>query len=291
MTILQIQYFLEIARCKNISEAARNLYITQPTLGRQISNMEKELNMQLMIRSNQGIRLTPAGLALQNQFSHLMEVYREGIQQAEAASRGFSGKLSIGVLDGLKIDGIIPTMFEYFENHYPNIEIQVHRMSFGELLDGVLHHELDAAISLDVNFPEHSKLRVQNIKPYEAAFVVPRRHPLAKKERLDFADFQGVPMAIVDRDDCSYGVEHLRELFYKNAGFYPNFEFFSSMKDVLLWIESGAKCAILNLEMQIVDSALVKVYPFRAEEDTNIQIASLRENHNIALQLLYEYYF
>ena len=291
MTILQIKYFLEIARCKNISEAARNLYMTQPTLGRQITNMEKELNMKLMIRSNKGSRLTPAGLALQEKFAQVLEVYREGIRQAEAASRGFSGKLTLGVLDGLKIDHVIPPLLEYFEKNYPNIRIEIQQLSFGELLDGVVHHGLDAAISLDVNFLDHSELCLQNIKPYHPAFVVPKRHFLAKREALTFSDFKGVPLAIVDREDCSVGVEYLMNLFYEKAGFYPEFTFSSSMKDVLLWIESGAKCALLNMEMKIVDSALVKVYPLSEEADRNVQMASLKENQNVALKLLRDYYF
>lgn len=291
MNLLQIRYFLEIARCKNISEAARNLYITQPTLGRQITNMETELNMQLMIRSNKGIRLTPAGLVLQETFTQMMEVYREGVRQAESASRGFSGRLSVGVLDGLRVDDIIPAMLDYFDFNYPDISIRIHRLSFRELAEGVLHRELDAAISLDVCFPPHPELRLRSLMPYRGTFVVPKKHPLARKKTLDFADFKGVPLAIVDVDECSPGVEHIRKVFYENAGFYPEFTFYSSMRDVLLWIESGAKCAVLNDRMQIVDSALVKSYPVPVEEDTNIQNASLCDNRNVALRLMLEYYF
>lgn len=47
MNISQIRYFLEVARCKNLTKAAQNLHITQPTLGRQISTIESDLNAQL----------------------------------------------------------------------------------------------------------------------------------------------------------------------------------------------------------------------------------------------------
>ena len=48
MTVDQIRYFLEIAQCGNLTEASVNLHLTQPTLSRQLTNMERELNMQLL---------------------------------------------------------------------------------------------------------------------------------------------------------------------------------------------------------------------------------------------------
>lgn len=85
MTLVQIRYFLEVARCKNISEAEKHLFITQPTLGRQLTAIESELNMQLMIRSNKGIQLTPAGIVLQEEFFKeplrrvIEETHRQGM--------------------------------------------------------------------------------------------------------------------------------------------------------------------------------------------------------------------
>ena len=167
MTISQVQYFLEVADCRNISEAARHLFITQPTLGRQLTSMEKELNMQLIIRSNHGI------------------------------------------LDGLNVNDIIPKVIEYFEETFPQIELNIRRMSFGEILDGLSHRWLDTAISLDVNFLSRPELEKYDLKPYIPAFAVPVSHPLAQKESLDFKDFRDVPLAIVDQDECAFGVKRI----------------------------------------------------------------------------------
>ena len=63
MTVDQIRYFLEIAKCRSLLDASKNLHITQPTLSRQMSNIEKDLNVQLFFRTNHGMKLTPAGAA------------------------------------------------------------------------------------------------------------------------------------------------------------------------------------------------------------------------------------
>jgi hypothetical protein len=115
---------------------------------------------------------------------------------------------------------------------------------------------------------------------------------LAKKSRLEYCDFYGVPLAIVDREDCKAGVTLIEELCRKHGGFYPNLYFTSSMKDAVLWVESGKKCAIFNMEMQIADSDVVKMYPIEAArgEDTYIQLAFMEKNDNLALRLLKEFY-
>lgn len=290
MTLVQIQYFLEVARCKNISEAAKHLFITQPTLGRQLTAIESELNMQLMIRSNKGIQLTPAGIVLQEEFEKVIACYKNGIERAGQANRGFSGTLTIGVLEELNVIDFIPGAVDYFEKNYPNIDVLVKRMSFGGLLDGLHHDELDAVISLDVNFMGQPGLKISNLKPYTPAFIVPCSHPLAKKETVDFSDFRDVPLAIVDREDCSEGVGKIEKLFLECGGFYPRFYFTTSMKDAVLWLETGKKCAVLNMDMQIADSRQVRVYPIFNDDETNIQLASREGNGNLALRLLEEYF-
>lgn len=289
MTLSQIQYFLEVARCKNISEAAKHLFITQPTLGRQLTAIESELNMQLMIRSNKGIRLTPAGLVLQEEFEKVISCYKNGVERARFASQGFSGTLSIGILEQLKIADLIPAAIDYFEHNYPGIDIHIQRMSFKELLDGIYDGKLDAGISLDVNFAKQPDLQIQNLKEYHPAFAVPASHFLAEKEQVDYPDFEGVPLAIVDKEDCAVGVDTVTKLFQEKGGFYPEFYFTTSMKDAALWVESGKKCALINMEMQVADSPDVKMYPFE-DQDCYIQLASKIGNENMALRLLREFY-
>lgn len=290
MTITQIQAFLEVARCKNISEAAKRLYITQPALGRQLTAIERELNMQLMIRSNRGIRLTPAGIVLQEELEKAMEHVNVGISKAQQASHGYVGNLTIGVLEELDITDELFDIISYFEQNYPNINIKFKRKSFGGLVDGLYAEMLDAVISLSVNFLGCKGLEVRDIRDCETAFAVPVEHPLARKEQLTFSDFRGVPLAIVDRDDCAEGVKFVEQTFYERGGFYPDFYFTTSMKDAMLWVESGKKCAIINMDMTVAKSKHVKMYPFKEDTHFCIQLAAKPGNENYAVHLLNEYF-
>lgn len=290
MTITQIQAFLEVARCKNISEAAKRLYITQPALGRQLTAIERELNMQLMIRSNRGVRLTPAGIVLQEELEKAMEHVKTGISKAEQASYGYSGNLTIGLLEELDIMDELVDVITYFEQNYPNINVKFKRNSFKALVDGLYDGSLDAAISLSINFLGCKGLELQDIRPCTPAFAVPISHPLAQKEILEFSDFRGIPLAVVDRDDCSEGVKFVEETFYKAAGFYPDFYFTTSQKDAMFWVESGKKCSVINMDMSVAKSKHVKMYPFEDNSGFSIQLASKTGNESYPLHLLNEYF-
>ncbi|WKY48181.1 LysR family transcriptional regulator [Eubacteriaceae bacterium ES3] len=266
MNISQIEYFLETAKCLNISKAAQNLFITQPTLGRQISKIETELNTLLFIRSNKGLTLTPAGIVLYEEFSKIIDDYGQAVKKATLASQCIAGVLNIGIVDGLEIKSFIPQMVTYFEINHPNIEIIFHRKSFFALLEDLNNGRLDASISFDFHLKEYPELKTIWIKKNIPAFIVPIKNPLSKKEKLTFSDFKDEPLAIVRKEECPSGVELVINSFLKNAGFYPRLHFLESMADVLLWVESGMRCALLNTDMVLKHSDVVKIYPFELEE-------------------------
>lgn len=291
MTLTQIQFFLEVARCKNISTAAEHLYTTQPGLSRQLTSMEQELNMQLLIRNNKGIRLTPAGQVLQEEFQKLMELYVESVQKAQIASWGYSDSISIGILEGLKIDGFLPRILDFFNSSYPQVHISIKRLTFGKLLEELRAGQLDAVISLDINFLGQNELVLCNLMPYRAMYFVPGQHPLAQRDSLTAADFKNVPLAIVEISDAAEGVEKVRQFFHQHGGFWPTFHFSATMKDALLWVESGSRCALLNDCVEVFDSTLVKTYPTEVPEENYLQFAYLKGNQNRMLKVLTEFLF
>ena len=81
MTITRLQCFVEAAKCKNFTQAARNLYIAQPNLSRQISLLEAELGVKLFIRANRSVRLTPAGRYLYSCIRDLPAAIEAALEQ------------------------------------------------------------------------------------------------------------------------------------------------------------------------------------------------------------------
>lgn len=76
MTIQQLQYVLEIARCGSASRAAKNLFLSQPNLSSAIKNLEQELGFPIFERTSAGMKLTPAGSRLAKEASVIMEPFK-----------------------------------------------------------------------------------------------------------------------------------------------------------------------------------------------------------------------
>ena len=97
MDIRVLRYFLTVAREESFSRAADALYLSQPTLSRQIREMEEELGTQLLVRTNRSVRLTPAGERVVPILERIVDCYRDLYSAAGEASSGLT-PLRLGVL-------------------------------------------------------------------------------------------------------------------------------------------------------------------------------------------------
>ena len=111
------------------------------------------------------------------------------------------------MLSGLKVESFLPDLLEHMEKYYPNVLIDIKRLSFRELMDQLSHHKLDLAFSLDVNFLDEKGIWTQNIVKYNPMFVFPKTSALAKKEKLVFSDFKDESLVIVNRQEAGAGVD------------------------------------------------------------------------------------
>lgn len=290
MTFVQISYFLEVARCLNITEAAKRLHITQPTLSRQITVMESELNMQLFIRGRNSLRLTPAGALLQTEMEAMMENYHQMIQRAEIASWGISGTLRIGILDGYNVSPILSPFVSWLEKEYPNIKIQMSRHTYSKLLELMYSGKLDVIISYSFHLQGHPDLDTMVLETTYPVLAMSKNHPLAAKESVTLADLEHEQFAIVREEECPNGPELIRRTFRDFAGVLPQFYWVDSMEDTILWVETGGKCAIFNTGMSAMYNPALKLYELPDIPSMGILLGWLPQNENEALALILDYF-
>ena len=137
MNDLQIKYFLKAAQRLNFSEAAKELFITQPALSQQITAIEKELNMQLFIRDKNKLRLTPAAIVLMQELPECTRRFQETIERAKIINDGYSAILKVGVLEGQFLSPNFRAAYRAFEECYPNVYIEFTTDSFAGLRKGL----------------------------------------------------------------------------------------------------------------------------------------------------------
>ncbi|MES3652430.1 LysR family transcriptional regulator [Staphylococcus saprophyticus] len=125
MELKTLQYFVRIAREESITRAANALHITQPTLSRQIKELEKELNVKLFKRSNHNIQLTDEGQLLKNRAEELLEMSNKIQEEFKVIDRSIEGNVYIGCGETKGME-VIANTFKDIHNEHPNIQFHIY---------------------------------------------------------------------------------------------------------------------------------------------------------------------
>lgn len=96
MELRVLEYFLAVARKESISKAAESLHLSQPTLSRQIRNLEEELGKQLLIRGNRRVTLTDEGRLLQKRAEEIVSLVNKAEKELSLSNEIIAGDVYIG---------------------------------------------------------------------------------------------------------------------------------------------------------------------------------------------------
>ena len=151
MELRVLQYFLAVAREQNISAAAQSLHLTQPTLSRQLKELEEELGKQLMVRGSRKITLTEDGMLLRKRAEEILELVDRTEKEVMQSDEAISGDIYIGTgeTDGVRQLARAATRLQ---KHYPAIRFHIasgdaadvcERLDKGLLDFGVLLGDID----------------------------------------------------------------------------------------------------------------------------------------------------
>lgn len=154
MKLIQIQYYLTVAEHMNFTSAAKALYVSQPALSQQISQLEDELGVQLFDRSKKKIQLTPAGVYFRNELQKVMADLERVKNQTILLHDHVHGKLKVGCFDGVVVDDFLPQFYEHVQTRYPDLEISLVRGSFQDMGKALNLDELDLVFTLDWDYKE-----------------------------------------------------------------------------------------------------------------------------------------
>ena len=120
MELRVLQYFLAVAREQNISAAAQSLHLTQPTLSRQLKELEEELGKQLMIRGNRKITLTEDGMLLRKRAEEILDLVGRTEKEIAQSDETISGDIYIGTGETDGVRQIARTAHQ-LQERYPGI--------------------------------------------------------------------------------------------------------------------------------------------------------------------------
>jgi LysR family hca operon transcriptional activator len=189
MELRHLRYFVAVAEEGSLTVAAeRRLHTAQPSLSRQIRDLEYEVGAQLMIRSAHGIELTAAGRAFLDHARLALAQVDAAREAARRAAQPAKLSFALGFLTGKEIDWL-PEAIRLLRDELPNIEITVSSQYSPDLADALVRGKLDVAFLRRETRATDLMFRVVATEPF--VVVLPSDHRLASYEAINPHDMVG----------------------------------------------------------------------------------------------------
>lgn len=132
MDILQLKYFLEVARTEHVTHSARNLQIAQPALTQSIKRLEVELGVELFARVGRNIRLTPAGAYLRDRIAPAMEILETAPEDVRAFAAGEAGTVKVGIFSA---SNVVVDAITAYRASFPSVNFRITQDEFESACD------------------------------------------------------------------------------------------------------------------------------------------------------------
>ena len=191
MEIRELKYFLAIAREQSISKAAESLYMTQPSLSRQMQNLEKELGKQLFVRGSKKIELTEAGFLLQKRAEEMLALY-EKTQAELAAPEECAGEIRIGGGESFCVS-FVARLATKMQRENPRVVFHFFSGDTQDVTEKLEKGLIDFGILVEP--AEISRYEFLRLPQKDTWGVLMRKDsPLAQKERITPQDLSGKPL-------------------------------------------------------------------------------------------------
>lgn len=222
MEVRVLRYFLTVVREESITRAAEALHITQPTLSRQLAQMEEALGVKLFVRGTRKIALTNEGLLLRCRAEEIVELIDK--TQRELAEQGeqIEGVVSIGCGD-LKSVQMLPELIRTFHEKYPRVTFDLYTATADHVKDRMDRGLTDIGLLLEpADMGKYEFIRMEEKERW--VVIMSPDAPLAGKESIIPEDLAGVPLILPRRMDVQSQLanwfgdyyEHLQILFTSN---------------------------------------------------------------------------
>ena len=192
MEIRVLRYFLEVAREENITKAAAYLHISQPTLSRQLKDLEDELGKKLFIRSNYSVHLTEEGMLLRKRAEDILGMVDKTTEEFRSLDEINGGDIHIGCAESDDIKYFIQTVL-HLKEKYPRIRYHFYSSGTDSVNDRLERGLLDMAIIVQpVDLSKYNYLKMPADNTW--GVLMRKDSPLAKKKVIRKEDLQNIPI-------------------------------------------------------------------------------------------------
>lgn len=192
-----LHYFLTVARERNITNAAKVLHITQPTLSRQMTLLEEQLGVKLFVRDSRPLALTDEGFLLRRRAEEILELVEKTEAEVSAQEEQVEGSVSIGCGE-LASTKLLMEMVAGFSEQFPRVTFDVYTANADRIKHRMDNGLTDVGLLLEpVGMERYEFIRMPVRERWVA--MMPSGVPLARRKYVTARDLDDIPVIMPSR--------------------------------------------------------------------------------------------
>lgn len=192
-----LHYFLTVARERNITNAAKVLHITQPTLSRQMTLLEEQLGVKLFVRDSRPLALTDEGFLLRRRAEEILELVEKTEAEVSAQEEQVEGSVSIGCGE-LASTKLLMEMVSGFSEQFPRVTFDVYTANADRIKHRMDNGLTDVGLLLEpVGMERYEFIRMPVRERWVA--MMPSGVPLARRKYVTARDLDDIPVIMPSR--------------------------------------------------------------------------------------------
>lgn len=285
MELRHLRYFVAVAEELNFTRAAEKLHLAQPSLTRQIHNLEEELGVRLLDRGRNQVSLTEGGRRFLVDARRLVALSLESVKAVQQFSRGESGQLNLGYLFKFNFD-LLPATLATFYQTCPEIAVNLFDMSPAEQLRALEARKIDLGF-VGLRPPAASKgmaaLAWECVARHNLVVVLPAHHSLAKKSRIRLPELKSLFFVAMSEETHPGSRDWLSSLCQK-TGFTPRIlQDVDLESGIMTFVAEGLGVTLAREQIKNLPHPGVVFRPLAPAAKAEYWIAWHRENRSKAL--------
>lgn len=254
MTFQQLLYFQSVADSLSFSKAAKECFVSQTAISRQIRQLEQEMDLRLFDRDTTHVTLTSAGRYFFQQAQQITAQLRQAVETAQQIDRASACQLVLAA----------PTVFEQWaaapllhglRQRHPEASLSVVQGARTSLINDLVEANLDILLALDFDMPSLDGLRVDVLSTHHAVWLLPAGHPLAGQAAIAPQQLRGESFIMTRESPTAPTIDrigaYLHRLGLENVAHLQA----DSLSSAFLMVQAG-------LGVMIVPSGMEDLFPY-----------------------------
>lgn len=264
MELRTLRYFLAAAQEENMTRAADILHVTQPTLSRQMMDLEKELGTTLMLRGKNGLTLTDDGLFFRQRAEEIVELANRLEQTFVERNTEINGVIAIGASEAVGSQ-LFAKLIKKFSDKYPLVQFHLYNETVDNIKDRLDKGLVDVGLLLEpIDVEKYDFVRLSQKDTW--GILMRDDHPLAEKSFITAEEIVEYPLILPMREKIRSEILNWLKRDEKDLRIPLNYTLLSN---AALLVEEGLGCAFcMDGALAIRSSPHLRFVPFCPERTT-----------------------